>query len=47
VLLSISDESTAALTWCGHKTRGRCFIGSDGELTKAAETEGFTVVCLT
>ena len=40
-------QLAAALTWCGHKTRGRCFIGADGELTKAAETEGFTVVCLT
>ena len=39
-------QLAAALTWCGHRTRGRCFIGADGELTKAAETEGFTVVCL-
>jgi predicted nucleic acid-binding protein len=39
-------QLAAALTWCGHKARGRCFIGSDGALTNAAETEGFKVVRL-
>jgi hypothetical protein len=39
-------QLAAALTWCGYKPRGRCFVGSDGALTKAAETEGFSVVRL-
>jgi predicted nucleic acid-binding protein len=39
-------QLAAALTWCGHKAGGRCFIGADDALTHAAETEGFTVVRL-
>lgn len=39
-------QLAAALTWCGQKARGRRFVGSDGKLTNAAETEGFSVVRL-
>jgi hypothetical protein len=39
-------QLAAALTWCGHKARGRCFSGADGDLTRAAESEGFIVVRL-
>jgi len=47
---TLRDEAerllAAALTWCGQKARGRRFVGSDGKLTNAAETEGFSVVRL-
>ena len=39
-----SLQLSAALVWCSHRPRGRHFIGSDGDLAKAAEVEGFTVV---
>ena len=34
----------ASLIWCGNHTRGRVFIGADGNLADAAEAEGFTVI---
>lgn len=37
-------QLAAALIWCGRLTRGRHFVGSDGNLCAAAEKEGFTVV---
>lgn len=39
-------QLAAALVWCSHRPRGRHFIGADGALALAAETEGFTVVRL-
>jgi predicted nucleic acid-binding protein len=37
-------QLSAALVWCSHHAQGRHFIGADGELAKAAEAEGFTVI---
>lgn len=37
-------QLSAALAWCGRKARGRQFVGTDGELAKAAGAEGFTVI---
>lgn len=37
-------QLSAALVWCGQRARGRCFIGGDGDLTHAAEAEGFTII---
>jgi predicted nucleic acid-binding protein len=39
-------QLAAALVWCSHRPRGRHFIGADGDLADAAETEGFTVIRL-
>lgn len=39
-------QLSAALVWCSQKAHGRYFIGADGDLTKAAEAEGFTVIRL-
>ena len=39
-------QLAAALVWCGNHTRGRVFIGADGNLADAAEAEGFTVIRL-
>jgi predicted nucleic acid-binding protein len=35
-------QLAAALEWCGNRPRAKVFIGSDGDLLDAAETEGFT-----
>ena len=39
-------QLSAALVWCSRKPHGRHFIGADGDLSKAAEAEGFTMVRL-
>ena len=39
-------QLAAAHVWCRHLTRGRHFVGSDGNLSSAAEAEGFTVIRL-
>jgi len=39
-------QLSAALVWCGNHPRGRVFIGADGNLSDAAEGEGFTVIRL-
>jgi uncharacterized protein len=39
-------QLAAALIWCSNRPRGRCFIGADGNLSDAAEAEGFTVIRL-
>lgn len=39
-------QLSAALVWCGGTARGRHFIGADGDLTAAAEAEGFVVIRL-
>ncbi|MEK6406294.1 MAG: type II toxin-antitoxin system VapC family toxin [Acidobacteriota bacterium] len=39
-------QLSAALVWCGNRPRGRVFIGADGNLSNAAEGEGFTVIRL-
>jgi hypothetical protein len=39
-------QLSAALLWCGGKARGRPFIGADGDLANAAETEGFRAILL-
>jgi len=39
-------QLSAALLWCSRRTRNRHFIGGDGELARAAEAEGFTVIQL-
>lgn len=39
-------QLSAALVWCNNRPRGRVFIGADGNLSDAAEGEGFTVVRL-
>ena len=39
-------QLSAALISCGHRPRGRHFIGGDGDLANAAEAEGFTVIRL-
>jgi predicted nucleic acid-binding protein len=39
-------QLAAALVWCSHKPRGRHWIGADGGLSAAAESEGFIVVHL-
>ncbi len=39
-------QLAAALAWCSHRPRGRCFIGADNKLSEAAEAEGFTVIRL-
>lgn len=39
-------QLSAALVWCSHRPRGRHFVGGDGDLTTAAEAEGFTVIRL-
>jgi uncharacterized protein len=39
-------QLSAALVWCKHHPRGRHFIGADGDLATAAESEGFTVIRL-
>jgi predicted nucleic acid-binding protein len=36
-------QLSAALIWCSHRPRGRSFIAADGDLSDAAEAEGFTV----
>ena len=37
-------QLAAALVWCNGYSRGRHFIGSDNNLSVAAEAEGFTVI---
>jgi predicted nucleic acid-binding protein len=46
--LSAADalQLSAALVWCNHRPRGRHFIGAGGDLTSAAEAEGFRVIHL-
>ena len=39
-------QLAAALVWCGNHPRGRFFICADGDLSNAADGEGFTVVSL-
>jgi predicted nucleic acid-binding protein len=39
-------QLAAALVWCGNHPRGRVFIGAGGDLSDAAEGEGFTVIRL-
>jgi predicted nucleic acid-binding protein len=39
-------QLSASLVWCGNRPRGRVFIGADGDLSDAAENEGFTVIRL-
>jgi uncharacterized protein len=39
-------QLAAALVWCSDRPRGRHFIGADGNLSDAAEAEGFTVIHL-
>lgn len=39
-------QLSAALVWCSHRPRGRHFIGGDGDLSDAAEAEGFGVIRL-
>jgi len=39
-------QLAAAQVWCRHLPRGRHFVGADGHLSRAAETEGFTVLRL-
>ena len=39
-------QLAAAHVWCRHRPRGRHFVGSDGNLSSAAEAEGFTVILL-
>ena len=39
-------QLSAALVWCSNRPRGRVFIGADGNLSDAAEGEGFTVIRL-
>ena len=39
-------QLSAALVWSSHRVRGRSFIGADGDLARAAEAEGFTVIRL-
>jgi predicted nucleic acid-binding protein len=39
-------QLAAALVWCGNHPRGRFFICADGNLSNAADAEGFTVVSL-
>lgn len=39
-------QLSAALVWCANRPRGRHFIGSDGDLSDAAEADGFTVIRL-
>jgi uncharacterized protein len=39
-------QLSSALVWCSHRPRGRHFIGGDGDLSNAAEAEGFTVIRL-
>jgi uncharacterized protein len=41
-----SLQLSAALVWCSNRPRGRVFIGADGNLSDAAEGEGFTVIRL-
>jgi len=37
-----SLQLAAAVDWCGNRTRGRAFIGGEGDLLSAADAEGFT-----
>ena len=37
-------QLAAALVWCEDRPRGRVLIGADGDLSKAAGAEGFTVI---
>ena len=39
-------QLSAALVWCSNHPRGRVFIGADGHLSDAAESEGFTAIRL-
>lgn len=39
-------QLAAAQVWCRYLPRGRHFIGADGNLSVAAESEGFTVLRL-
>jgi hypothetical protein len=39
-------QLSAALVWCGRKAHGRHFVAGDGDLSRAAEAEGFSVVRL-
>ncbi len=39
-------QLSAALLWCSNRPRGRVFIGAGGNLSDAAEGEGFTVIRL-
>ena len=41
-----SLQLAAALVWCGDRPQGRAVIGCDGNLSEAAEAEGFTVIRL-
>jgi hypothetical protein len=37
-------QLAAALVWCGNRPRSRAFIVADGNLSDAAEAEGFSVI---
>jgi predicted nucleic acid-binding protein len=39
-------QLSAALVWCSGRSAHRHFIGADGDLARAAESEGFTVIRL-
>lgn len=39
-------QLAAALVWCNNRTRGRYFIGGDGNLLIAAVAEGFSIITL-
>lgn len=39
-------QLAAALVWCANRPRGRSFICADGDLSDAAEGEGFTTITL-
>jgi predicted nucleic acid-binding protein len=39
-------QLAAALVWCGDRPHGRPLIGGDGNLSEAADVEGFTVIRL-
>lgn len=41
-----SLQLAAALVWCGDRPQGRSLIGADGNLSEAADAEGFTVIRL-
>lgn len=39
-------QLAAALVWCGDRPQGRVLIGADGNLSAAANAEGFAVIQL-
>jgi uncharacterized protein len=39
-------QLAAALVWCNDRPQGRALIGADGNLSEAADAEGFTIIRL-